>query len=39
MANELLGQIKDDEIVVRLVLSFATPEADVDRLLELVSAG
>jgi threonine aldolase len=25
--------------VVRLVLSFATPEADVDRLLELVSAG
>ena len=39
MANELVGQIKDNEIVVRLVLSFATPEADVDRLLELVRAG
>jgi threonine aldolase len=39
MANELVGQIKDAEIVVRLVLSFATPEADVDRLLELVRAG
>ena len=39
MANELVGQIKDDEIVVRLMLSFATPEADVERLLELVRAG
>jgi threonine aldolase len=39
MANELVGQIKDDEILVRLVLSFATPEADVDRLLGLVRAG
>ena len=39
MANELIGQIKDNEIVVRLVLSFATPEDDVDRLLELVRAG
>ena len=39
MANELVGQIKDDEIVVRLVLSFATPEADVDRFLEVVRAG
>ena len=39
MANELVGQIKDNEIVVRLVLSFATPEADVGRLLELVRAG
>ena len=39
MANELVGQIKDDEIVVRLVLSFATPEADVDRLLELIRTG
>ncbi len=38
MANELVGQIKDDEIVVRLVLSFATPEADVDRLIELFRA-
>ena len=39
IANELVGKIKNDEIVVRLVLSFATPEADVDRLLELVRAG
>ena len=39
MANELIGQIKDNEIVVRLVLSFATPEDDVGRLLELVRAG
>jgi threonine aldolase len=39
MANELVGQISDDEIVARLVLSFATPEADMDRLLELVLAG
>ena len=39
MASELVGQIKENEIVVRLVLSFATPEADVDRLLELVRAG
>jgi threonine aldolase len=39
MANELVGQISDDEIMARLVLSFATPEADVDRLLKLVRAG
>ena len=39
MANELVGKISDDEIVARLVLSFATPEADVDKLLELVRAG
>ncbi|MBI2717302.1 MAG: low specificity L-threonine aldolase [Rhizobiales bacterium] len=36
MSADVAGQMKDSETGVRLVLSFATPEADVDRFLALV---
>ncbi len=35
MPDSLGNSIADDEIFVRFVLSFATPEADVDRFVEL----
>ncbi len=36
MPDSLGNRIKEDEVFVRFVLSFATPEADVDRFVELV---
>ena len=36
MSSELADQIKENEVVVRLVLSFATPETDIDRFMALV---
>ena len=36
MADSLGGAIKEDEIFVRFIASFATPETDVDRFIALV---
>ena len=35
MARELANQVAADEVVVRLVVSFATPEADIDKFIAL----
>jgi len=37
MPDSLGNTIKDDEIFVRFVTSFATPEAEVDRFLQLIA--
>jgi threonine aldolase len=39
MPDSLGNAIAEDEIFVRFVLSFATPEDDVDRLLKLIANG
>jgi threonine aldolase len=39
MPDSLGGGIGEDEIFVRFVLSFATPEADVENLLKLIANG
>ena len=39
MPDSLGNAIADDEIFVRFVLSFATPEEDVDSFLKLVAKG
>ena len=36
MSIELADQVKENEVIVRFVLSFATPETDIDRFLALV---
>jgi threonine aldolase len=36
MSIELADHVKENEVVVRFVLSFATPETDINRFLALV---